>query len=91
MTDNTCTFSYIAISDSTLKIATGIECSWLDLKLQFNLQGEELPGARYYKTISAQGPILFAVKPDQTVWYYNEDIWYRYQTATDVKYDQYIR
>jgi hypothetical protein len=88
MSDDTCTFSYISKRDLAPKTATGIERSWLDLKIEFGLQGEGLPGAKYYKTVSEQGPELFAVKPDQSVWYHDENIWKRYQTATDVKYDQ---
>jgi len=88
MTDDKCTFSYVSARDSAPKTATGIERSWLDLKLEFNRQGEGLPGAKYYKTISVQGPQLFAVKHDQTVWYHDANKWHRYQTATDVKYDK---
>jgi hypothetical protein len=86
MTDDTCTFSYVATKDLAPRTTTGIERSWLDLKLEFNRQGEGLPGATYYKTISEKGPELFAVKPDQTVWYHDANKWHRYKTATDVKY-----
>ncbi|CAF1413203.1 unnamed protein product [Rotaria sordida] len=85
---DTCTFSYVATKDRAPKTPTGIECSWLDLKLEFNRQGDGLPGAKYYKTITKEGPQLFAVKPDQSVWYHDENQWHRYQTATDVKYNQ---
>ena len=86
MSDDTCTYSYVAEKDSQPKIATGIERRWLDLKIECSRQGEGLPGAKYYKTISAQGPELFAVKPDQTVWYHDENKWKQYRTAKDVKY-----
>ncbi|CAF1011702.1 unnamed protein product [Rotaria sordida] len=86
MSNDTCTFSYVATKDSQPKIATGIECSWMDLKIEFSRQGKGVPGAKYYKTISEQGPELFAVEPDQTVWYHDENKWHRYQTAKDVKY-----
>ncbi|CAF3278128.1 unnamed protein product [Rotaria socialis] len=86
MTDDTCTYSYIAVKDCCPKIATGIERTWFDLKLEFNRRGEGLPGAKYYKTISAQGPQLFAVKMDQTVWYHDADRWHMYMTARDIKY-----
>jgi hypothetical protein len=88
MTNDTCTFSYVALKDSAPRTTKGIERSWLDLKIEFNRQGEGLPGAKYYKTISEQGPQLFAVKLDQTVWYHDANKWHRYQTATDVKYDK---
>ncbi|CAF2723553.1 unnamed protein product [Rotaria sp. Silwood2] len=88
MRDDTCTFSYVAAKDSAPKTATGIERAWRDLKLEFSRKGDGLPGAKYYKTISVQGPQLFAVKIDQTVWYHDEDKWHMYQTATDVKYDK---
>ncbi|CAF1180249.1 unnamed protein product [Rotaria sordida] len=88
MTDDMCTFSYISAKDYAPTTATGIERSWLDLKLEFNRKGDGLSGAKYYKTISVQGPQLFAVKMDQTVWYHDENKWHRYQTATDVKYDK---
>jgi hypothetical protein len=88
MTDDTCTFSYVAAKDFAPRTTTGIERSWLDLKLEFNRQGEGLPGATYYKTISEQGPQLFAVRPDQTVWYHDENKWHKYITATNVTYDK---
>ena len=88
MTDDTCTFSYVAAKNSAPKTATGIEHTWLDLKLEFNRQWEGLAGAKYYQTISSQGPQLFAVKHDQIVWYHDENKWHRYQTATDVKHDK---
>jgi hypothetical protein len=68
MTDDTCTFSYVAVKDFATRTTTGIERSCLDLKLEFNRQGGGLPGAKYYKTISGKGPKLFAVQPDQSVW-----------------------
>ncbi|CAF1035530.1 unnamed protein product [Adineta ricciae] len=86
MSQDTCTFSYISIRDCQPKIATGIERAWLDLKLEFSRQGEGLAGAKYYKTVSLQGPQLFAVKFDQTVWYHDNNEWHRYITATDIKY-----
>src|SRR5437868_4400502 len=52
MTDDTCTFSYISAKDFAPKTATGVQRSWFDLKLEFGRQGEGLPGAKYYKTIS---------------------------------------
>ncbi len=88
MTDDTCTFSYVASKDFAPRTTTGIERTWLDLKIEFSRKGEGLPGAKYYKTISEKGPELFAVKPDQTVWYHDADKWHRYQTATDVKYNK---
>jgi hypothetical protein len=88
MTDDTCTFSYISAKDFAPKTATGVERSWLDLKLEFSHQGEGLPGARYYKTISVQGPELFAVKHDQTVWYHDQNKWRKYIPATNIKYDK---
>ncbi|CAF5092799.1 unnamed protein product [Rotaria sp. Silwood1] len=85
---DTCTFSYVATKDRAPKKPTGIESSWLNLKLEFGRRGEGLPGAKYYKTISVEGPQLFAVKPDQSVWYHDANQWHRYQTAADVKYGQ---
>ena len=87
MSSDTCTFSYIAKRDWAPKTAVGVESTWLALKLEFNRQGEGLPGARYYKTISKQGPQLFAVKLDETVWYHDDNKWHKYLTATDIKYD----
>ncbi|UJR11376.1 hypothetical protein I4U23_015556 [Adineta vaga] len=88
MPRDTCTFNFISKRDGQPKTATGIEQSWLDLKIEFSRQGEGLPGATYYKTISLQGPQLFAVKPDQTVWYHDENRWFKYRTATAIKYDR---
>jgi hypothetical protein len=84
--NNMCTFSYIRKSDLALTTTTGIERSWLDLKREFDLSGDGLPGAEYYKKISPQGPSLFAVKQDQTVWYFDNGKWSQYQSATDIKY-----
>ncbi|CAF4214800.1 unnamed protein product, partial [Rotaria sp. Silwood2] len=87
MMSDTCTFSYIAAKDSAPKTATGIERSWLDLKIEFSRQGEGLAGAKYYKTISPEGPQLFAVKFDETVWYHDQNRWHKYQTARDIHYN----
>ena len=40
-----------------------------------------------FKKISEQSPQLFAVKPDKTIWYHDENGWHQYKTAEDVKYD----
>jgi hypothetical protein len=88
MTDDTCTFSYISKKDFAPKTATGVERSWFDLKIEFGRQGDGLSGAKYYKTVSKEGPQLFAVKLDQSVWYHDEGKWHKYQTATDVKYEE---
>jgi hypothetical protein len=50
MTDDACTFSFISAEDSAPKTATGIERSWLDLKLEFHRQGEGLPGVGMQRT-----------------------------------------
>jgi hypothetical protein len=68
MTDDTCTFSYVAVKDFAPRTNAGIERSWLDRKLKFNRQGDGLPGTTYYKTISGKGRELFADQPDQSVW-----------------------
>ncbi|CAF1147344.1 unnamed protein product [Didymodactylos carnosus] len=85
---DTCTFSYIAKKDFSPKTATGIERTWIDLKIECNRHGQGLAGAKYYKTISFQGPELFAVQLDQSVWYHDQNKWHRYQTASNVKYDK---
>jgi hypothetical protein len=82
-----CTFTYVSAKDFSLKTVNGVETSWINLKIEFNLQGQDLPGARYYKKTSAEGPFIFAVRPDQSVWYFDDDQWYRYQTARDIRYD----
>jgi len=46
-----CTFSYISKEDFAPKTPTGLERTWLDLKLEFSRTGEGLAGAKYYKTI----------------------------------------
>ncbi|CAF1133536.1 unnamed protein product [Rotaria sordida] len=61
---DTCTFSYVATKDRAPKTPTGIECSWLDLKLEFNRQGDGVPGAKYYKTITKEGPQLYQTATD---------------------------
>ena len=84
----TCTFTYTSAKKFLVITATGVERSWNDLKIEFDLEGEGLSDARYYKTISVDGPRLFAVRPDQTVWYFDDDGWHRYQTAKDLQYGQ---
>jgi len=86
MSEEMCTFSYISKVDFAPKTAIGVERTWLDLKLEFNRTGEGLAGAKYYKRISEQGPQLFAVKLDNSVWYHDNGKWHRYQTATNIQF-----
>jgi hypothetical protein len=68
------------------KRVLGIEQSWEELKRDFNRAGPGYPGAIYFKTISAQGPQLFAVVADSVVFYHDNGQWHRYITACDIKF-----
>jgi len=84
---NTCEFYYIRRSDNLPVQAKGIEKSWFELRLEFNRTGPGYPGAIYYKTISTEGPELFAVVNKKWVLYHDEGKWHRYITACDIKFD----
>ncbi len=68
------------------KRALGIERSWEELKEEMGRTGPGYPGAIYFKTISFQGPQLFAVVNDKSVFYHNHGEWHRYMTACDIKF-----
>ncbi|CAF0821803.1 unnamed protein product [Rotaria sp. Silwood1] len=84
---DTCQFSYISRATLQITTALGIERSWNDLRSEFGLSVSPLVGATYYKTISLKGPQLFAVDKQECVWYHDDGKWFRYNTATDIKYD----
>jgi hypothetical protein len=85
---DTCEFSYISLKTNLPVTARGIEKSWDDLKVEFNRIGDGIPGATHYKTVSAQGPQLFAVLDENRVFYHDNGQWFRYITATNVKFSQ---
>jgi hypothetical protein len=68
------------------KQVLGIEHSWEELKEELGRTGTGYPGATYFKTISYQGPQLFAVVDDNSVFYHDHGQWYRYITACDIKF-----
>jgi hypothetical protein len=68
------------------KRALGIERSWEELKEEMGRTGPGYPGAIYFKTISVQGPQLFAVVNDDSVFYHDHGKWHRYITAYDIKF-----
>lgn len=84
-TMDTCQFSYISRTTYEIVTALGIEQCWNDIKSEFELAVGPLSGAKYYKTISLQGPQLFAVKSKESVWYHDEGQWFCYRTACDIK------
>lgn len=83
---DTCEFSYISRMDSTPRRVLGIEQSWEELKRDMGRAGSGCTGAIYFKTISAEGPQLFAVVDDHTVFYHEHGQWHRYITACDIKF-----
>lgn len=83
---DTCEFSYISRADSMPKRVLGIEQSWEELKRDMGRTGPGCPGGVYFKTISVQGPQLFAVVNNNFVYYHENDRWYRYITACDIKF-----
>ena len=64
----------------------GVEQSWEELKRDMGRTGPGYPGAIYFKTISVQGPQLFAVVNEDTVFYHENEQWHRYITACDIKF-----
>jgi hypothetical protein len=84
---NTCEFYYIRRRDNLPIQAKGIEKSWFELQREFGRNGLGYPGATYYKTISADGPELFAVVNKKWVLYHDGGKWHRYVTACDIKFE----
>ena len=84
---NTCEFYFIRRRDNLPIQTTGIEKSWSELQLEFGRTGPGYPGATYYKTISSEGPELFAVVNKKWVLYHDEGKWHRYITACDIKFE----
>ncbi|UJR18264.1 hypothetical protein I4U23_005167 [Adineta vaga] len=67
------------------RCATGVESSWHDLKYQFSRTGESCrPDAIYYRTISFQGPYLFAVVDNNYVFYHDAGKWTQYESANSI-------
>ena len=83
---DTCEFLYISRIDSMPKRVLGIEQSWEELKRDMGREGPGCPDAIYFKTISAQGPQLFAVVNGDTVFYHDNGQWHQYITACDIKF-----
>jgi hypothetical protein len=83
-----CEFSYINSRTNLPTTALGIERSWDNLKAEFNRSGSGIPGATYYKTISFQGPQLFAVVGENAVFYHDKGEWHPYLTAINVRFGQ---
>lgn len=84
---NTCEFYYIRRRDNLPIQAKGIEKPWSDLQREFGRSGAGYPGATYFKTISPEGPELFAVVNKRWVLYHEGGKWHRYVTACDIKFD----
>ncbi|CAF0810312.1 unnamed protein product [Rotaria sp. Silwood1] len=84
---NTCEFYYISRRNNLPIQAKGIEKSWPELQQEFGRTGPGYPGATYYKTISSEGPQLFAVVNKKWVLYHEGDKWHRYITACSLKFE----
>jgi hypothetical protein len=84
---NICEFYYIRRRDNLPIQAKGIEKSWSELQREFGRNGPGYPGATYYKTITAEGPELFAVVNKRWVLYHDGGKWHRYITACDIKFE----
>lgn len=82
---DTCRFTYVQRNTFLPVHALGFEKSWEQLKVEFDCDGPGYPGAMYYKTISLNGPKLFAVVNEEWVLYHDNEQWFRYISATDVK------
>ncbi len=73
--------------DNRLICATGVETSWYDLKQEFDREGDSCrPGASYYRTISIEGPFLFAVVKGEYVFYHDAGKWIQYNSAHGVRF-----
>ncbi|CAF1145310.1 unnamed protein product [Adineta steineri] len=82
---DTCSFNYTSNMNNETRHATGIESSWYDLKHEFDRIGDGCePGASYYRTISVEGPLLFAVIKDKYVFYHDAGKWAQYKSANNV-------
>ncbi|CAF1423758.1 unnamed protein product, partial [Rotaria magnacalcarata] len=68
------------------KRAVGIKRSWEELKKELDRTGSGYPGAVYFKTISAQGPQLFAIVNNDSVFYNDHGKWHRYITACNIQF-----
>ena len=80
-----CEFTYISSKYYRTLLAKGIESLWYDLKRKFELTGPECSSeASYYETTSNQGPRLFAIINDHSVFYYYNGKWHNYMTAENV-------
>jgi hypothetical protein len=84
---NTCEFYYIRRRDNLPIQAKGIEKTWSELQREFGRNGPGYPGASYFKTISSEGPELFAVVNQRWVLYHDGGKWHRYITACDIKFE----
>lgn len=81
-----CQFTFIGAQTLKIMNVTGRESSWYDLKRQFNRQGGKLNfPASYYRKISDNGPELFAIRNDRSVYYQNDSEWHKYTTARDIE------
>jgi hypothetical protein len=67
------------------KRALGIEQSWEELQRDLGRTGPGCSDALYFKSVSTQGPQLFAVVNDNSVFYHDNGQWYQYITAYDIK------
>lgn len=84
---NICEFYFIRRRDNLPIQAKGIEKSWTELQKEFGRKGPGYPDATYYKTISPEGPELFAVVNKKWVLYHDGGKWHRYITACDIKFE----
>jgi hypothetical protein len=84
---DTCSFNYTRDMDFEPGHAIGVETSWYDLKREFNRTGESCrPRALYYRTISVDGPYLFAVVKEKYVFYHGGSKWTQDYNANGVMF-----
>jgi hypothetical protein len=84
---DTCQFNFTSMVDLRTKQVIGIESSWYDLKREFSREGDGCKQrASYYRTISADGPQLFAVDDDHAVYYHHDDVWSLYLSGRILKF-----
>lgn len=85
---DTCQFTYIRRRDGQKVTTLGVEQAWEVLCAEFNRDGPGLIDGIHYRTISVDGPELFAVYGNGLAVYYHDcGVWHKYITAYDIIYD----
>ena len=72
--------------------ARGMESSWRELKSKYERRGSHPhPDALYYEKMSLRGPQLFAIVGNDTVFYHDNDIWFKYRSEDNIRFNLTLR